>query len=299
MAAAVHAHPSNRFLLLSVAALMSVSIWLQVTRDRGWLAYESATPLLWVPSAAVLQRASLGFDNLVADIYWMRAVVYYGGRRLESRADRNYNLLYPLLDVVTRLDPRFKTAFRFGAIFLTEAYPAGPGRPDQAIALLERGLADNPTAWEYAHDIGFVYYWWLEDYTAAAKWFARASTMTGAPGWLKLLAATTLAEGGDRASSRLLWRHILDNAEGEWMKNSATLRLRQLDAMDALDELNAIGARYAARVGRPATSWDELVRGERLRGVPLDPGGTPFELDPATGRIDLSRRSSLWPLPTG
>ena len=38
----------------------------------------------------------------------------------------------------TTLDPYFNIAYRFGAIFLGERYPGGPGRPDQAVALLAR-----------------------------------------------------------------------------------------------------------------------------------------------------------------
>ena len=45
----------------------------------------------------------------------------------------------PLLDLTTTLDPYFSIAYRFGAIFLSEASPGGPGRPDQAVALLAEG----------------------------------------------------------------------------------------------------------------------------------------------------------------
>ena len=39
------------------------------------------------------------------------------------------------------------------------------------------------------------------------------------------------------------------------------------------------------------------MRQRILRGLPLDPTGTPYEIDPATGRVTLSTTSSLWPLP--
>ena len=72
-------------------------------------------------------------------------------------------------------DPQFNTAYRFGAIFLAEPYPGGAGRPDLAIALLQKGLAARPDKWEYMEDIGFVHYWWRHDYEAAAQWFQRAA----------------------------------------------------------------------------------------------------------------------------
>ncbi len=288
--------PSSRGLVVAVAGLLALSIGVQVVRDRGWQPYQPATPLLWFQSGSLLKRVSLGFNNLVADIYWIRAVVYYGSKRRADEKGRNFDLLDPMLTFVTTLDPQFRVAYRFGAIFLTEAYPNGPGRPDRAIALLQRGLAANPTAWEYAHDIGFVNYWWLQDYKAAAHWFEKGGQLPGAPSWLAPLAATTLAQGGDRQSSRLLWSQ-LGNTDIEWIQRNAQHRLKQLDAMDVVDELNRAAQRFTSREGRPPRDWRDLIAGERLRGVPLDSTGEPFEIDPSTGRVDASRRSALWPLP--
>ena len=98
-----------------------------------------------------------------------------GGASEQGSAPVDYTLLYPLLDLTTTLDPHFNIAYRFGSIFLAEAYPGGAGRPDLAIALLEKGLRARPDKWEYMQDIGFVHYWWRHDYQAAAAWFDAAS----------------------------------------------------------------------------------------------------------------------------
>jgi hypothetical protein len=289
--------PANRWLYVSIAALLALSVAIQVVRDRGWQPYRPADPMLWIRSGTLLSRVSVGFENLVADVYWMRAVVYYGGERRATGEKPTYNLLHPLLELVTSLDPHFKVAYRFGAIFLTEAYPNGPGRPDLAIGLLQRALASDGPRWEYMQDIGFIHFWWLRDYASAAEWFTRAADAPGGPVWLRPLAATTLARGGDRNSARLLWRQLAENTDVAWVSETAVRRLRQLDALDVLDQLNASADRFEARTGRRPRSWQELVAGERLRGIPLDPAGTPFALDAATGRIDLARESPLWPIP--
>ncbi|MGE3191641.1 MAG: hypothetical protein AB7N90_18295, partial [Vicinamibacterales bacterium] len=164
MTAARDPRPSSRPLVAAMVLLAVVSVGLQAARDRGWQPYEPATPVLWLQPGPLTRPLALGFDELAADVYWMRAVVYYGGKRLSAARGGNYDLLYPLLDLATTLDPRFKVAYRFGAIFLTEAYPNGPGRPDLAIALLTRALERNPGDWTYMQDIGFIYYWWLNDY---------------------------------------------------------------------------------------------------------------------------------------
>jgi hypothetical protein len=304
-AAVVDSRPPNRLLYAGIAALMAVSVGVQVVRDRGWAPYSPPNPTLWLQSGAFADKLFLGYKNLVADVYWMRAVVYYGGKRREAAdrqesgapANTSFDSLYPLLDLVTTLDPRFKVAYRFGAIFLTEAYPAGPGRPDLAIALLQRGIERDAARWEYMEDIGFVYYWWVKDFTKAAEWFKRAGEQQGAPSWLAPLAATTLAQGGDRQASRFLWTQMLQTTDIEWIKNNANIRLKQLDAMDLIDELNRRVAIYVASQQRPPADWREFAAATGIRGVPVDPTGVPFVLDERTGTVDIDPKSSLWPLP--
>ena len=145
-------------------------------------------------------------------------------------------------------------------------------------------------------DAGFVHYWWRHDTKAASDWFRRAGDVEGAPWWLKSLAATTLAEGGDRKSSRIMWEAIRESAEIDWLKNDAERRLSQLNALDQIDQLQAALGRAAQR-GLPTTDWLSLVRIGALPGVPIDPTGTPYEID-AQGRVQLSQRSSLYPLPS-
>jgi hypothetical protein len=181
-------------------------------------------------------------------------------------------------------------------VFLAEPYPGGPGRPDLAIELLEKGLRERTDKWEYMQDIGFVHYWYLRDFPAAAAWFDKAAAVPGAPWWLRALAATTLAQGGDRSSSRVMWEAIRQSAEVDWLRTDAERRLAQLRALDEIDLLQAVVAAFTRDNGQEGADWMTLVRAGRLPGVPLDPAGTPYELA-GQGRVRLSRSSSLWPLP--
>jgi hypothetical protein len=112
------------------------------------------------------------------------------------------------------------------------------------------------------------------------------------------MAASTLAEGGDRASSREMWQRIYETVDDPWVRNNAQLKLQQLQALDEIDALAAIVSRYAQLRGVPPRSWNELVAVRWIAGVPLDPSGTPYELKPdAPGGVALSEKSSLQPLP--
>ena len=286
------------WLAVAIAGLFASSAALQAMRDRADEKPGADASFLYVPSGRTLQRVTLSYDALAADVYWIRAIQHYGGTKLSKEAGKRYALLYPFLDIATTLDPRFTIAYRFGAIFLAEAYPNGLGRPDLAVALLEKGLREQPEKWQYLHDIGFVYYWWLHDYNAAAEWFRRAGEIPGSPWWLRSLAAATLAEGGDRQASRFLWQNIEQTAENDWLRNEAGKRLLQLEALDRIDQLRVAVQEFARRTGRTPDGWEALVRAGTLRGVPVDPTGSPYVLDGSSLGVTVSSDSKLFPLPT-
>jgi tetratricopeptide (TPR) repeat protein len=283
-------------LVVLAASFVGIQVW----RDEIYGEPGSGEAVLYIRSSDVMRRLALGFSPLLADVYWVRTVQYYGGTRLSTSKTKRYDLLFPLLDIATSLDPQFNIAYRFGAIFLAEAYPGGAGQPAAAIRLLQKGFRANPQRWHYLQDIGFVYYWWLGDYRAAGEWFKKASEIPGAPWWLQSLAGVTLAQGGDRETSRQLWRAMADTADNDWVRNSAARRLAQLDALDQIDHWNAVVAAFRARTGGGPVSWEALVRAGAIQGIPLDPSGeVPFFLDPATGTVTVSPASPLYPLPVG
>jgi tetratricopeptide (TPR) repeat protein len=283
-------------LATSLAALLAMSIGVQLWRDAVLPSPGQAAGALYVSSGPFVERAALSYDALLADIYWMRAIQHFGSERRTGGAGR-YAQLQTLLDLATSLDPRFVIAYRFGALFLAEPFPGGAGRPDQGVALLEKGLRVDPRKWEYLQDIGFLHYWQYGDYRKAAEAFTRAADIPGAPWWLRPLAATTLEKGGDRQSSRILWKAMLDQAQDDWQRTTASKRLLQLDALDDIDRLGALVGRYSQLHGRLPESWRALIVDGALTGPPVDPSGTPYVYDRETGGITVAKESALHPLP--
>jgi hypothetical protein len=302
MAGAPYAKPSMAVAVVLALTLMASAVGLAVVRDRQMPAETEIDATLWMSSPKLLDRMSLAFDDLAADVYWMRAVVYYGSQRRSQSKFKNFNLLYPLLDITTTLDQRFLLAYRMGAIFLSESYPGGPGRPDLAVRLLEKGLSQGLTVeqenarWQLMHDIGFVYFWTYRDFDRAAEWLDRASREPGAPSWLKPVVAGMLARGGDRATARAMWQEM-QRSEADIFADVARLRLRQLDALDQIDLLHSLIAQVTLSTGVRPESWRDLIVAGRLRGVPVDPSGTPFAMDPATAKVSVANNSALYPMP--
>src|SRR5215469_7374724 len=103
-------------LVLVSAFVLSIFTLRKVDAVRGKEA--TLEDVLYIPSGKVLKRASLGYSSLLANVYWTRAVQYFGSRHL--RHSMRYDLLYPLLDITTDLDPHLIPAYQSGSIFLSQ-----------------------------------------------------------------------------------------------------------------------------------------------------------------------------------
>jgi hypothetical protein len=283
-----------RWMALIVLALSAVAT--QVALEGRIATPTASATVPWVQSPPLMRRLTLGWNTIWADVYWIRAVQYFGGTRLSRNAEKNYDRLYPLLDITTTLDPRFNIAYRLGAILLAEGYPNGAGNTDQAIALLEKGMRAMPEKWQYPHDAGFIVYWWRRDPATAARWFLQAEKVPGAPNWLRPVAASMLTQGGSRETARELWLELARNGEHEWLQRAGRRGLMQLDAEAQIDVLQRIVEQFQTHAGRLPTSWDEVVAAGLLRQPPVDPAGSGYTLDPASGTVDVATSSPLYPL---
>jgi tetratricopeptide (TPR) repeat protein len=294
-------HTSTRDRQIWVAALgvplLLLSLYplqRRITEKKDSIAQQQE---LLLRSGKLLKRLSLGYDSLLADIYWTRTVQYNGG--VIARGVNDFGLLAPLLDVTTDLDPRLDVAYRYGAIFLSEKVPAGAGRPDQAIALVRKGIAANPTNWRLYYDLGFVYYWYLRDYQQAAQTFWEGSKVPGAMPWMSAMAAHIAGSGGSRETSRFMWGQIYESSQDITIRANALAHLQALRTLDDLDALTNFAEIYKKRTGHAPTSMQDLVNAHIILGIPQDPGGYPYIFDAngepaANPESPMSERVKNW-----
>ena len=244
-------------------------------------------------SGQELRWLAPGFEDLMADLYWLRAVQYYGGKKAFTDA-RRFDLLLPLIDVTVTLDPRFEIAYVYGATFLAEPRPAGADQPQVAIDLLRRGVSNNPGSWRLRQTLGLFYFFFLSDPKSASEALLSAADVPGSPYWLRSLAGQVLIKGGERGASRQLWLVLYQSSEPGSLRDNALWHLRYLDALDALDHVQREIDRFTAQRGRPPQSLNEL-RAQGLSPKALvDPTGTPWAYDPVRGRASISRGSPAW-----
>jgi len=276
-----------------VAVVFPLVPWSQSRIDTDVGEFRAQQEVLYLWSGDHVKRLFPGFEGLAADVYWLRTVQYFGGTRLYAR-DKSFELLRPLIEITTTLDPRLEIAYRYGAVFLSERPPIGAGRPREGIEVLSRGAARNPDSWRLRQELGFFHFLYLHDAHRAAAVLEEASTIPGAAFWLRTFAASLLAQGGDREASRRMWRQMFEQAEAGILKENARLQLRILDARDAADDLTAAVAEFERRHGRRPERLDELVRGGVWRGPLADTAGVPFHYDGQTGRVTVATESPLW-----
>lgn len=243
-------------------------------------------------SGPLLKKLSLGYDALLGDIYWTRAVQYYGGRAGAPNA--TFELLGPLLDITTTLDPRLVIAYRFGAIFLSEPVPVGAGRTDLAVNLVKRGIAANPSEWRLYYDLGFLYYWRLKDYPNAAQAYLTGGNLPGAPLIMKLMAARIAERGGSIDTSIMIFSELYESTKDSNVRKEALALLRSLKAEKDCMQLDQLIDQYAKRFGRRPASMKDLTGAELVRGVPVDPLGFPYVIDP-DGKSRLNPASPIRP----
>jgi hypothetical protein len=246
----------------------------------------SIDDVLYMASPKMVKRASLGFDGLMACIYWTRTVQYFGHRHYNR--EKTYNELAPLLEITTTLDPQMFPPYQFGASFLAPAPPNGAGQPDRAIRLMEYGIEHNPDNWQLYYNLGFVYYTELKDYKHAAEIFARGSKVPGAHPFMRILAAQMAEHAGDFATARLLWSATFETSHETNIRENALDHLRAISVDEDVSNLQAAVTRFGQRTGRLPASITELVAAEHLPGVPADPDGDPYKLT-AEGRVELEK----------
>jgi tetratricopeptide (TPR) repeat protein len=245
---------------------------------------------LAVRSPNVVKRVSLEYQPLVAAIYWTRAVQYYGEKhRLQ---DKNLELLWPLLNIATALDPHLVVAYQFGSIFLAQRSPAGAGRPDQAVQLLERGIAANPDEWRLWQDLGNVYYFDLKDYPKASQAFAEGSKNPKAYIWMKVMAAKIAGEGESPETSYFLWEQVYNQTTDPKIKQNAADHLVLMKAELDMKEINRLADQYEKQTGHRAARITELVQAGLLKGIPRDGDGYTYVLGD-DGKAEINPRSPL------
>jgi hypothetical protein len=266
--------------------------------------------VLYLSSGETIRKLSLGLEGLAANVYWIRTLQYFGRKIIDSdrplsamsTQDIDMPLLAPLLNIVVTLDPRHIPAYRFGAIFLPERdVPA-------AIALLEKGVRENPNEWRLYQDLAYIYWQQgnaarVEDrptfYAKAADWYDLGGQVPGSLWWMRDLAGLMRIKGGSRDAARLIYEGYLASDDRN-ISAQAVDRLKQLRSLDDLDSINSVLAKWKQRNGSCPSDLRAIapiLQSINISvdddSIPVDPDGFPYVFDVSSCEAKLAKRSSI------
>jgi tetratricopeptide (TPR) repeat protein len=246
--------------------------------------------VLFISSPQAAKRLSLGYDGLMADIYWTRAVQYFGSHHAQGAEE--YKLLGPLLEITTGLDPHLTVAYEFGSTFLSTSPPNGAGMPQQAVKLVEYGIKNNPDDWHLYYNLGFIYYLELKDYKSAADAFRQGSQLPHTHPWLNILAARMSEHAGDLETARMMWSAAYQTSTDKQVKANAAAHLRALDVDETVPVLESVVNKYRKDTGQMPSTFADLVQSGALSAIPHDPTGRPYKIMP-DGHVEVSKPDAL------
>src|SRR3989475_12309250 len=180
-----------------------------------------------------MKRITLAFNGVAADWYWLRSLQYVGRKivnyedthvgnfSLNNLSSLDLRLLPSLLRMTTTLDPQFLEPYYYGAFILPDL------NPDEAISLLNHGIAANSDKWRLYQHLGYIY-WQRGDYHKASEVYAAGSTIPDAPPWLLAMSARMKAEGGANQAAREMYTHLIEASDDPTVGEMVAKQLMRL-----------------------------------------------------------------------
>ena len=266
------------FFALSASIL---SIQWRIDELRG--GYAQAEEFMYLPSGKYLKPAVLGYDQLAADLLWLQAVQYVGGK---EQSVRGYKWLYHILDIVTTLDPKFDYAYQSGGVILS----VYAHRIEESNELLKKGYRENPGVWQIPFYLGFNHFFYLDDYQTAASYITRASLLPGRPAYLPKLAARLYAQAGTPELAIEFLHRIYQSTADERLREELQIRIKEVIVERDINLLEAALSRYKLITGKGARDLRDIVDKGILKSIPQEPFGGDYFLDSKTNEVKSSSR---------
>ncbi len=192
----------SALVLVGAGAGANALRWRAQQHFRDTQRYED---IYYVPPDAWLPVFSLGYDRALADLLWMRALVYFGDELVHRGQVRH---VFDYANAILTLDPDFERVYRW-------AGTAGMYRPQatslddmyEAVDFLRRGVDrfpdDGDLAWDLGASLAFELVPLVDDprekerlRAAGVEHMQTAALLGAGPDWLALTNATQLRRLG-------------------------------------------------------------------------------------------------------
>ena len=254
---------------LACAALcFAAAVGSQLGADRARAADRGGS-VLYLPNEMLLKHATAGLNTIIADFLWLHCIQYVA---IENTTTRNFTWLETMARTTVRLDPHFKDAYRYGAIFLS----ALKADAEASSRLLCMGIPENPRAWELPYEMGMNYLMNRREEPDArryAAYYLGMSAATGrSPQFVAITAAKLQSEQNLDTVEQDMWLQMLESPD-KLMRDLAERKLREMQIKEVIPLLDQAAGIYRDKTGRWPESIEDLQREKIVQGPPPDPVG--------------------------
>lgn len=186
--------------------------------------HQEVQALSFLPSGEVLKPLVLGYDQVVADLIWLKVIQVVGEKR--GISPEGYLFIAHAIDVLTTLDPKFDYAYQFGGVILSELGHL----PAESNRLLQKGADANPIIWQLPFYMGYNYFFHLKDYHHAAEKMAIASRLPESPEWLPKLTSRLFVQANDPEVAIAFLQGMILETRDEKVRESLLKRIEEIRA---------------------------------------------------------------------
>lgn len=187
-----------------------------------------------IPSGTAMKGLTLGFDRLLADIYWLAFVQYYGDR--DACIKDRFRQAPSYLSLVCELDPHFIQAYWFASFVI-----AGDlGLQKEAEDFLDKGIRLNQEDWTVPYIAGFNQYLYNKNEKKAAYYYDLASKRPKAPAWLASQAKIFKQNIPSRNKKIHTWKKMFEQSKDAMVKEKARSMMILLYSMNYRDATNDV-----------------------------------------------------------
>ena len=263
--------------LYSFLILLALSCYtLQVHIDTKIYHPPRTEDLKYLPSGKFLKGAALAYDELLADLLWIKLLAYFGGHYM---TDQQYNWLYHILEITTTLDPCFEDPYEFGGVVLSQVI----GDVEKSTALFKKGIKNVPQNhqryWYLYFFTAFNYMYFQHDYTSAARYLEQAAKFPESPAYLPLLVARLYANADKPEVAISFLKEMLLSTKSPEIQEKLTCRIKEVVVERDLRILEKARDRFLYQHNQYPQDINELVTAGILSSIPAEPFGGAYYLD--------------------
>lgn len=236
----------------------------------------------YLPNSNFVKGCALSFNEVLADLLWIKAVGYFGDH---FSAKDDYRWLFQLLDVTTTLDPYYDDPYEFGGIVLANV----ANDVDASFKILERGMENvpkhHPRYWYLPFFTAFNHMYYRGDYQRAAHYLEIAASFPQRPAYLPLLVARLYANTDDPGVAIPFLEKMIERAATPEMREKLEQRIKEVRVRQDIKNLTKARDIYKEKAGRYPVTLGELVEDGIIPSLPKEPFGGRYYIRPGDYEI--------------